>query len=60
MSDSAVFDITVHEISGSFHYYFKDFTYVKDEFTLQVLRNFPFATRGYVLRTGSSKLLSPM
>ena len=50
MSDSAVFDITVHEISGSFHYYFKDFTYVKDEFTLQVLRNFPFATRGYVFK----------
>ena len=50
MSDSAVFDISVHDISGSFHYYFQDFTYVKDEFTLHVLRNFPFAKRGYVFK----------
>ena len=47
MSDTAVFDIAVHEISGSFHYYYKDFSFAKDEFTLQVLRNYPFALRGY-------------
>ena len=47
ISDSAVFDIALHEISASFHFYYKDFKYVKDEFTLQVLRNYPFALRGY-------------
>ena len=49
-SKSSFFNVFAIEISSSFHYYFKDFTYVKDEFTLQVLRNFPFATRGYVFK----------
>ena len=47
LSDTAVFDVAVHEIAYSFYAHNQDLRYAKDEFTLQVLRNYPFAIRGY-------------
>ena len=47
LSDTGVFDIKEHALWYSFHHHKDDLRFAKDEFTLQVLRNFPFAIRGY-------------
>lgn len=47
LSDTGVFDIKEHALWYAFHHHKDDLRFAKDEFTLQVLRNFPFAIRGY-------------
>jgi hypothetical protein len=47
LSDTGIFDISEHELEYSFQDHCQDLKYVADEFTLQVLRNYPFALRGY-------------
>lgn len=50
LSDTGVFDIKEHALWYAFHHHKDDLRYAKDEFTLQVLRNFPFAIRGYAFK----------
>ncbi|MDB4649870.1 YARHG domain-containing protein [Crocinitomicaceae bacterium] len=50
LSDTGVFDIKEHSLWYAFHHHKDDLRFAKDEFTLQVLRNFPFAIRGYVFK----------
>ena len=50
LSDTGVFDIKEHALWYAFHHHKYDLRFAKDEFTLQVLRNFPFAIRGYAFK----------
>ena len=50
LSDTGVFDIKEHALWYAFHHHKNDLRFAKDEFTLQVLRNFPFAIRGYAFK----------
>jgi len=50
LSDTGVFDIKEHALWYAFHHHKDDLRFAKDEFTLQVLRNFPFAIRGYAFK----------
>ena len=50
LSDTGVFDIKEHQVWYSFHNHKDHVKFAKDEFTLQVLRNFPFAIRGYAFK----------
>lgn len=50
LSDTGVFDIKEHSLWYAFHHHKDDLRFAKDEFTLQVLRNFPFAIRGYAFK----------
>ena len=49
-SDTGVFDVNKHVIYYSFHHYKNDLKFAADEFTLKVLRNYPFAVRGYAFK----------
>ena len=50
LTDTGVFDVNKHAMWYSFHHRKNDLKFAKDEFTLQVLRNFPFAIRGYAFK----------
>ena len=50
LSDTGVFDIKEHQLWYSFHNHKDHVKFAKDEFTLQALRNFPFAIRGYAFK----------
>ncbi len=50
LSDTGVFDIKEHALWYAFHHHKDDLRFAKDEFTLQVLHNFPFAIRGYAFK----------
>tara|TARA_B100001115_G_C15444061_1_gene208786 strand:- start:35 stop:517 length:483 start_codon:yes stop_codon:yes gene_type:complete len=50
LSDTGVFDIKEHALWYAFHHHKDDLRFAKDKFTLQVLRNFPFAIRGYAFK----------
>ena len=50
LSDTGIFDIAEHELEYSFQNHCQDLKYAADEFSLQVLRNYPFALRGYAFQ----------
>lgn len=51
--DSVVFDLEQFYIGYQFYNYIDLVEFVKDEYTLKVLRNYPFALRGYAFKNKS-------
>ena len=48
--DSVVFDVNEYSIMYEFYVFYDRLQFVKDEFSLKVLRNYPFALRGYAFK----------